>query len=85
MQQVDEEFEASIAQIFEIDKVKRDDVISFDESIEGEEARTNNDQFGDGSARAKAQNDYVDEEYPASACVLHLNRCKFISSIIMIN
>ena len=29
-------------------------------------------------ARAKAQNDYANEQYPASACVLDLNRCCLI-------
>ena len=29
-------------------------------------------------ARAKAQNDYAEEQYPASACVLDLNRCSLL-------
>ena len=84
---VDEDFHRSVQDMFNIDKVTREAIISFDDHFEGEESKTK-EKYGDGKlkyargpvkliqrARAKAQNDYIDEEYPASACVLDFNRC----------
>merc|ERR1712228_639249 len=70
---VDEDFQASVQTIYGIDKV------------------TNKGKVEDGiveymrgpvklmdRARAKAQNDYAKEPYPASACVIDFNRCALI-------
>ena len=79
---VDEEFQNSVQEMFQIDKVTNQG------AIEVEDDGKNN---GDGEikyergpvklierARSKAQNDYANEDYPASACVLDLNRCALI-------
>ena len=90
---VDEDFQSAIQEIFNIDTVTNEGLISFDDELEGEEAKTK-EKTGDGKikylrgpvklmerAKAKAQNDYTKEEgygYPGSACVLDLNRCCLI-------
>eukprot|EP01084_Bolivina_argentea_P016678 31177_1 len=69
---VDDDFHNSIMNIFDINKKTR---------------RCNNDEgimYQRGPikllerARAKAENDYADQLYPCSACVLDLNRCSLL-------
>eukprot|EP01083_Nonionella_stella_P268593 908112_1 len=80
---VDDEFQQSIQQIFRIDKVTHQGTLSSD--VDEKTDR------GDGliqykrgpvklqkRAKYKAENDYLDEDFPQSACVLDLNRCTFI-------
>eukprot|EP01083_Nonionella_stella_P152321 488039_1 len=82
---VDDEFQQSIQQIFSIDKATHQATLSSDD-----EAKTDGNA-GDGfiqytrgpvklqeRAKHKAENDYLDEDFPQSACVLDLNRCTFI-------
>merc|ERR1712130_312579 len=70
---VDEEFQASVQTIYGIDKVSNkgkveDGIVEY---MRGPVKLMDR-------ARAKAQNDYANEDYPASACVLDLNRCALI-------
>merc|ERR1712228_78461 len=78
---VDEEFQASVQAIYGIDKVSnKGQVSSFDdEKVDGGivEYRRGPIKLMD-RARAKAQNDYANEPYPASACVIDFNRCALI-------
>merc|ERR1719361_1059860 len=82
---VDEEFQASVQQIFEIDQVTNKGTVALDAFGQAEDEK---EVSGDGvveymrgpvklmeRARAKAQNDYANEPYPASACVIDFNRC----------
>merc|ERR1712228_78214 len=78
---VDEEFQASVQGIFQVDKVSnKGKVASFDD----EKAEGGIVEYMRGPvklmerARAKAQNDYASEPYPASACVVDFNRCALI-------
>eukprot|EP01084_Bolivina_argentea_P082326 149065_1 len=86
---VDEEFQQSIQDMFNTDKVTNEGTIILDHY--NEEKRNHNHNIGDGTikymrgpvkkierARSKAENDYVNEAYPASACILDLNRCTLI-------
>eukprot|EP01084_Bolivina_argentea_P070308 127823_1 len=87
---VDEDFQKSVQDMFNIDKVTNEGIISFDNDFEGEEIKTK-EKVGDGKinyvrgpvklmerAKYKAQNDYSDQDYPASGCILDLNRCCLI-------
>merc|ERR1712228_423741 len=78
---VDEEFQASVQKIYEIDPV----------SNKGKVSASDDEKYDDvfveymrgpvklmDRARAKAQNDYASEPYPASACVVDFNRCALI-------
>eukprot|EP01084_Bolivina_argentea_P070309 127824_1 len=90
---VDEDFQRSVMDIYNIDKVTNEAIISFNDNddFEGEEYDTKDEKHGDGKikysrgpvklierARAKSQNDYADADYPQSACVLDFNRCCLI-------
>merc|ERR1712228_769243 len=70
---VDEDFQASVQQIYGIDKAsnKRKVEVGIVEYIRGPIKLMDR-------ARAKAQNDYAKEPYPASACVIDFNRCALI-------
>merc|ERR1712228_785507 len=78
---VDEEFQESVQGIFGIDKVSNKAKIS---SLDDEKADDGFVEYMRGPiklmdrARAKAQNDYAKEPYPASACVIDFNRCALI-------
>merc|ERR1712228_91774 len=78
---VDEEFQTSVQTVFGIDKVSnKGKIASFDdEKVDGGivEYRRGPIKLMD-RARAKAQNDYANEPYPASACVIDFNRCALI-------
>eukprot|EP01084_Bolivina_argentea_P093806 168656_1 len=80
-QLVDDEFQKSVQNIFNIDKHTRSSHIQIDEK---DESNTPNIEYSRGPvklmtrARAKAVNDYVNEPFPTSACVLDLNRCSLI-------
>ena len=78
---VDQEFQESVQSMYSVDKITGKGKVP---CVESTELKSNN---GDGyvkysagpiklidRARAKAQNDYANEPYPASACVLDLNR-----------
>merc|ERR1712228_1077383 len=70
---VDEEFQASVQAIYGIDKVSNkgkveDGIVEY---MRGPVKLMDR-------ARAKAQNDYAKEPYPASACVIDFNRCALI-------
>merc|ERR1712228_828852 len=78
---VDEEFQASVQAIYGIDKVSnKGKVPSFDD----EKAEERFVEYMRGPiklmnrARSKAQNDYAQEPYPASACVINFNRCALV-------
>ena len=87
---VDDEFQESVRGIFEIDNVTSEGIVPLDINTEGYETKTGDDKErgkGDGKikylrgpmklmerARAKAQDKYADEDYPASACILDINR-----------
>merc|ERR1712228_392604 len=78
---VDEEFHASVQKIYEIDLVtSKGKVASFDD----EKSDDGIVEYMRGPvklmerARSKAQNDYANEPYPASACVIDFNRCALI-------
>ena len=90
---VDEDFQKSVQDIFKIDKITNEATLSCDDHFGGNENKMEEKdaETGDGEikyvrgpvklierARAKAQTDYVNEDYPASACVLDLNRCCLI-------
>ena len=86
---VDEDFQKSIQDIYNIDKDSKEATISFTNIFEEQSKSTH--KVGDGQvkyvrgpvkvlerARYKAQNDYADQQFPSSACVLDLNRCCLI-------
>merc|ERR1712228_326911 len=70
---VDEDFQASIQEIYGIDKVSNKGKVEdgFVEYMRGPVKLMDR-------ARSKAQNDYAAEPYPASACVIDFNRCALI-------
>merc|ERR1712228_312660 len=70
---VDEEFQASVQAIYGIDKVSNKGKVE-DGIVEYMRGPV---KIMD-RARAKAQNDYAQEPYPASACVIDFNRCALI-------
>eukprot|EP01083_Nonionella_stella_P087033 241976_1 len=83
---VDDQFQQSVQQMFSINKMGHEGILSSN-SVDTEE-KTNYGNDGDGliryvrgpvksleRARNKAENDYLNEAYPQSACVLDLNRC----------
>merc|ERR1712228_893186 len=70
---VDEEFQASVQTIYGIDKVSNKGKVE-DGIVEYMRGPV---KIMD-RARAKAQNDYAKEPYPASACVIDSNRCALI-------
>ena len=78
---VDEEFQASVQKIFGIDPVSNKGTVA---SIDDEKSGVGSVEYTRGPvkllerARAKAQNDYAKEPYPASACVIDFNRCALI-------
>jgi len=85
---VDEEFQASVQTIFEIDQVTSKGTVALNVFGQDEDEK---EVSGDGvveytrgpvklmeRARSKAQNDYSNEPYPASACVIDFNRCALI-------
>merc|ERR1712228_974742 len=78
---VDEEFQASVQAIYGIDKVSnKGQVASFDDEKTWDgivEYMRGPIKLMD-RAKAKAQNDYAHEPYPASACVIDFNRCALI-------
>merc|ERR1712228_152245 len=70
---VDEDFQASVQEIYGIDKVSNKGKVENGtvEYMRGPVKTMDR-------ARAKAQNDYAKEPYPASACVIDFNRCALI-------
>eukprot|EP01084_Bolivina_argentea_P093190 167625_1 len=91
---VDDKFQQSVQDIFNVDKVTNEGKLNFSEYNtfynEGKQDKDDN-VHGDGKihymkgpvklldrARSKAQNDYCNEDYPASACVIDLNRCSLV-------
>merc|ERR1712228_757660 len=70
---VDEDFQASVQAIYGIDKVSNKGEVEngIVEYMRGPVKIMDR-------ARAKAQNDYANEPYPASACVIDFNRCALI-------
>merc|ERR1712228_696081 len=78
---VDEEFQASVQAIYGIDKVSNKGQVS---SFDDEKTWDGIVEYMRGPiklmdrAKAKAQNDYAHEPYPASACVIDFNRCALI-------
>ena len=78
---VDEEFQASVQKIYEIDPVSNKGKV---QSFDDEKAEVGSVEYMRGPvklmerARAKAQNEYASEPYPASACVIDFNRCALI-------
>jgi len=85
---VDEEFQLSVQDIFGIDKVTNKGMVSAKAFGQNDDEK---EVLGNGiveymrgpiklmeRARAKAQNDYAKEPYPASACVIDFNRCALI-------
>eukprot|EP01083_Nonionella_stella_P146997 463063_1 len=88
---VDDEFQQSIQQIFSIDKVTYEGALPSNTKFTENTETKSDDKTGDGfmrymrgpvklleRARNKAEQDYLDEEYPQSACILDLNRCALI-------
>eukprot|EP01084_Bolivina_argentea_P018482 34412_1 len=86
---VDDEFHDSLVKMFNIDRVTHEGIIRTD--MYGKEETKMDSNSGDNKvkyqrgpvkllerARSKAQNDYSDQAYPASACVLDFNRCALI-------
>merc|ERR1712228_1000730 len=85
---VDEEFHASVQEIYGIDKLSNKGKVGLNAFGKEENEK---EILGNGiveymrgpvklmeRARAKAQNDYFNEPYPASACVIDFNRCALI-------
>merc|ERR1712228_784030 len=70
---VDEEFQQSVQTIYGIDKVSNKGKVE-DGNVEYMRGPV---KLMD-RARAKAQNDYANEPYPASACVIDFNRCALV-------
>merc|ERR1712228_476644 len=70
---VDEDFQTSVQTIYGIDKVSNKGKVENGtvEYMRGPVKTMDR-------ARAKAQNDYAQEPYPASACVIDFNRCALI-------
>eukprot|EP01083_Nonionella_stella_P152319 488036_1 len=76
---VDDEFQQSIQQIFSIDKATHQATLSSDGNAgDGFIQYTRGPVKLQERAKHKAENDYLDEDFPQSACVLDLNRCTFI-------
>merc|ERR1712228_1096264 len=91
---VDEEFHASVQEIYGIDKLSNKGKVGLNAFGKEENEK---EILGNGiveymrgpvklmdRARAKAQNHYVKEPYPASACVLDFNRCALIFDDIIL-
>merc|ERR1712228_121894 len=70
---VDEDFQASIQEIYGIDKVSNKGKVE-----DGIVEYTRGPVKLMDRARSKAQNDYAQDPYPASACVIDFNRCALI-------
>merc|ERR1712228_1111778 len=82
---VDEDFHESVQAIYGIDKVTNNGKVEL--KLFGDEETVFTDDIVEyvrgpiklmDRARAKAQNDYAKEPYPASACVIDFNRCALI-------
>eukprot|EP01084_Bolivina_argentea_P194418 333567_1 len=80
---VDESFQNSVQKMFNIDKHTKTGTISTDYDDE-KKGDTINIKYKRGPvklmdrARAKAENDYLKEQYPSCACILDFNRCSLI-------
>eukprot|EP01084_Bolivina_argentea_P317816 551061_1 len=89
---VDDEFQASVKQIFNVNKYDNIGVIKGIQR-ESEEIKLNDDdekyeqimvEYTKGPvkalerARSKAANDYFDQDFPSSSCVLDFNRCSLV-------
>ena len=78
---VDEEFQASVQKIFQVDPVSNEGKV---QSVDDEKSEVGVVEYMRGPvkimdrARAKAQNDYFDEPFPSSACVIDFNRCALV-------
>ena len=83
---VDDEFQSSVQEIFDIDRGTNAGHIAVGNGNEekGDDEEANKITYIRGPvkmverARSKAANDYADREYPSTACVVDLNRCCLI-------